>query len=131
MVLIVFAAHSQKIDTTCIPNAQLQKKLVQLEQCKVTRLELQQKKQELTRLDELVNIKDRIIQGLSTNTDILQAQIDNYEWLTINYEKQNEVSNQAIVNLQRQLKKQKRKTFFTGTGALLVIGSLTYLFIIK
>jgi hypothetical protein len=127
-ILIAFAGHSQN-DTTCIRNSDLIRKLQDLEQCKVDRAELQQKRQEVEALKNIVEFKGTMINDLTAKlkTEMLKSENDFLQMG--NLEIQNSIQKKGIADLERALRNQKRKTFFTSLTGIIAIGGLTYLFI--
>jgi protein-disulfide isomerase len=106
------AAFSQKIDTICVDRPDLVRKLKQLETLKVQVVEMNQVKEQNSELALILAVKDQ--------------RIDNYELQVLNYMAQVKIKDDVIGSLNRQLKRQKTKTFFVGAGALLL--GLTFLF---
>lgn len=125
LILIQLEGLSQTSkDTTCLPNADLKKALVLIEQGKVTAIELEQARGHVVQLQEIVKSKSDII---STQ----DARITNYELQKSNYQATVNLQTETIKSLNKALKKEKSKrAFTTGAGAFLVMG-LTYLLIIK
>lgn len=121
MVLLTLCVHSQNSktsDSTTIPNSQLRAALKLVEQGKhcAEVLALTQKQIEL--LNAKIDIKDSIIATvyarLAIAADVKQTYINDIKI----YEVENKSLNSQIAQLQKSVKKQKRKTTFSRITTL-------------
>src|SRR4051794_30991228 len=110
-MLIAFAGHSQKTDTVCIPIQDLRKKLIQLEECKVNQAELVQRRVEILQLKQIAMTKDTVINGLNQSVIVEKQKVSNLDDQVFNLNGQIELRDQGIKILEKQLRKQKAKTF--------------------
>ena len=114
-MLTAFAGRSQTSkDTTCLPNEQLKKALVLIEQGKIDKAELEQVKEQRAALLAAIDVKD--------------ARIANYERLSVNCNDQIRLRDETILSLNKSLKNQRRKTLIMGGAALFMAATMTFLF---
>jgi 3-dehydroquinate synthetase len=81
-------------------------------------------------LDSLLIYKDKTIYLLNENVEHCQTQVDNLTIVIDNNNKIVEIKDKEIIEIQRQCKKQKRKTMFTFGGGGVIAGILLTLLLL-
>lgn len=111
---------------TCIPNSQLKIAAKLIERGRVDSAELSFQKKAASLLSEQIQVKESIIAGLSQKID-LQKQIEaTYERDKASYLDQISIVNREVLRLQKDVRKQKRKTFFTALAGIAATGLALY-----
>lgn len=113
---IVSELHSQSTDVVWIPRKDALAKLEQIERLKADSVELYQRRLEVVDQRNIINSLRSSLENSVSLTRTLEMRIDNY------------IS--QVSNLERALRKQKRKTTLVTFGGIALSASLLF-FMIK
>jgi hypothetical protein len=116
-------------DSTCLPNSQLKLALKKIEEGKLAIAELKLEQSENELLNKRIAIKDSIIAAHLNRHSYSERIIDSYKRSEASYEEQLKISGREIARLQKDLKRQKRKTFFAKVTGLVATAGTIYFFI--
>lgn len=125
---MTFAGHSQTFrDTTCLPNSQLRKALKLVEEGEQAKRENTILYKQINILENRVDIKDSIITNLNEKYN-LQVEIKKTYMRDVElYAMENKVLVTTIAKLNKDLKKQKRKTTVQKIITCVVVAAGGYL----
>lgn len=125
---MTFAGHSQTFrDTTCLPNSQLRKALKLVEEGEQAKRENTILYKQINILENRVDIKDSIITNLNEKYN-LQVEIKKTYMRDVElYAMENKALVTTIAKLNKDLKKQKRKTTVQKIITCVVVAAGGYL----
>jgi Tfp pilus assembly protein PilF len=117
-------------DSTCLPNSQLKLALKKIEEGKLAIAELKLEKSENILLNRRIAIKDSIIASHVQKYSYSENIIESYKRAMDTYDEQLKIAGREISQLKKDVKKQKRKTFFARVVATVATTGAIY-FMIK
>ena len=122
--LLTLSSISQTLSdsVTCLPNSKLRKVIKEIENCKITKEELQVAKNGIAILEERVKTKDSIIKKYEVTDSAYKKRCDNYDDMVVNLKDQlgNEKLSNSVLNLKVSALKLN-KWIFAGAGILVGI----------
>ena len=123
---------SQKLpDSTMLPNQQIKTLLKIAKELQYTSAELANVKQENNLLYQRITVKDTLIAQGEVKADLLNKMVENKILETENLLQQKSLLMDCIKQSEKNLRKQKHKTFFVGLLGTLTNALVTFLFITK
>lgn len=130
LILLSCAAHSQNSKSdTCVPDYQLRIALKKIEQGKLDAAELRMTRQQLDLANKSLDLKDSVIAGQRDLVNAYKASGENYRSQLVIHKGRLDIANFNMDALNKQLRRQKTKTFFVGAAGFLGSIGITYLFL--
>lgn len=117
LLINVFFAKAQS-DTICLPIAQAQKVMIAAEQRKVLQERVNLLTSDLDLLNSRIILKEAVITDLKDKESINALIITTFRNEISTMQDQRKIWEGEIKSLQKQLKKQKRKTFWTAMAGV-------------
>lgn len=125
MTLNAFSQVSKNDSATLIPNSQLRTALKLIEKGKLAEQKLQIAKSDSLILEGRILEKDLVITKLESRVNSFSALVANGEARVKNAEERGKLDSLMVVKLTRDVKKQKRKTFFAWLiGGVATVASI-------
>lgn len=123
-LLSISQIHSDSI--TCIPNDKLRKAIKEIENCKITKEELQLTQKSVSILESRLSLKDSIINGYMFKDSLWALKSSNYEEMIDNIKKQllNEKKISGIYSFKNKILKINKWLYGVGglaIGVLVII----------
>lgn len=128
IALISLKSFSQTSDSvTCIPNSKLQLAAKLIEKGKLDSIELDVQRSNVILLNQRIATKNDIIAEYQLKDSTYKRIFSNYDQEQKNMLDQVVLANKQVLVLQKDVRRQKRKTFITGLAGLLATGLTLYL----
>jgi hypothetical protein len=123
-LLSISQIHSDSI--TCIPNSKLRIAIKEIENCKITKEELQLTQKSVSILESRLDLKDSIIKGYMFKDSLWTLKSSNYEEMIDNIKKQllNEKKISGIYSFKNKILKINKWLYGVGglaIGVLVII----------
>lgn len=132
MIGVLISANCQnRKDSSVIGNKDLRKAAILIEQGKACITEVRLYQNENNLLYQRINLKDSTIKRNDLERTYKDLQISNYKLEVSNLEEQGKIKSDGIKVLEKEVKRQKRKTVFVGVAGTLASLGLFYLLVTK
>ncbi|MGQ0739569.1 MAG: hypothetical protein ACT4OJ_10950 [Bacteroidota bacterium] len=126
-----FAAHTQTIDTICLPVAQAKKVLADAGQKPVLQERIQLLTDDIRLLNQRIAVKDSLIAAYAAKDGNSEAIIRTMEEQKALLIQERDLHKEQVVQMEKLIRKEKRKRFWTAAGGALSTAAGLYLFITK
>lgn len=131
LILLTFSVSSQisRSDTTCIPDEKLRLALKKIEQGKLDAAELQMTRMHLDLANRSMDMKDSVISSQWVLISSFKSSVENYRSQLVMQKARTDIANFNMDALEKQLKRQKIKTWFVGAAGVLGSVGIAYLLV--